>query len=82
MTGALDLSYPDTFTKRPHRPGCTGALYRTVSRIYVDRIGRSGNGPICAHDYRCLRDWDGCLARVLVTERAVRALATAAEERP
>ena len=76
------FGYPDTFTKRPHRPGCTGGLYRLSRPIYVDRIGRPGNGPIVAHDYLCNRYWDGCLARVLVTERAVRALATAAEERP
>ena len=74
--------YPDTFTKRPHRPGCTGRMCRLPRPIYVDRIGRPGNGSICAHDYRCVMEWDGCLARVLVTERAVRALATAAEERP
>lgn len=71
--------WPDTWSKMPHKPDCGGRLYRRVRIVWVDRLGRIGNGNIVAHDYRCTT-WH-CPARVLVAESAVRALATAAEER-
>lgn len=70
--------YSPTFIKFPHARECSGDLYRLPNTVFVDRIGRIGNGGIVAHDYVCNRSWAGCGARVLVTERAVRALAVTA----
>lgn len=69
------------FRKAPHARGCDGALTRRAETVHVDRIGRVGNGGLVAHDYRCNHSWDGCRARVLVLERAVRLLAVAVEVR-
>lgn len=69
-------------SKTPHQRGCDGQLYRLNAVAHVDRTGRLDNGGIVVHDYRCDMGWHGCNARVLVTERAVRMLAVAVEERP
>lgn len=77
------MSYPDSaLLRRPHSPGCTGALYRLDSLITTDRVGRIGNGGLVAHEYRCNRRWDGCAAWVLVSEMQVRRMALAVEVRP
>lgn len=75
-----------TYLKAPHKRGCDGDLYNTTLHgrkqlVHVDKAGRIGNGGIIAHDYRCNKAYDGCKARVLVLERAVRLLAVAAERR-
>lgn len=71
---------PAAFLKHPHKRGCIGSLYRKSGVVYIDRLGRLDNGGIIAHDFRCNMHWDGCGARVLVTERAVRQLAMDVEE--
>ena len=70
--------YPLTFVKHAHRKGCESSLYRTRNLAHVDRLGRIDNGGIVTHDYRCNMAWDGCGARVLVTEAAVGQIAAAA----
>lgn len=75
--------YPDAFLKSPHKKGCDGQLVRRYSSlskvVCVDRLGRIGNGGIVTHDYHCNAASEGCPARVLVTERAIRHIAIAAE---
>ena len=75
---------PDAWSKRPHKKGCHGDLYRPqpVQIVHVDRTGRRGNGGIIAYSYVCNMSWDGCPAEVLVTEGAQRAIAVAHEVRP
>lgn len=77
---------PDAFFKYPHMKGCEGDLVRRVAygdnHVCVDRLGRVGNGGIVTQDYRCNMAFAGCGARVLVTERAIRRIAVAAEVRP
>lgn len=78
----------DAYVKQPHRKDCDGQLYNTTifdgikAVAHVDKAGRLGNGGIVCHDYRCNMAWDGCPARVLVTERAVGAIARSVERRP
>lgn len=67
------------FLKRPHKPGCKGDLYRRANVVHIDRAGRIENGGWVAHDYVCNRSYDGCPARVLVTEVAVRSIAVSVE---
>jgi hypothetical protein len=64
------------FLKHQHKAGCEGGLYRLDQIVHIDEIGRLDNGGIVAHDYRCNMRWEGCGARVLVTEAAVHAIAT------
>lgn len=73
--------YPSAFSKHPHAKGCTGSLINASELVFVDRTGRVDNGGIVTHAYRCNRQWQGCKARVLVTERAARVLAVAVEVR-
>ena len=67
--------------KAPHKRGCDGGLYRAPYTVFVDRAGRIGNGGHVAHVYVCNKSWDGCKAKVLVTERTLRILALTAEVR-
>jgi hypothetical protein len=68
----------DALARKPHKKGCRGDLYRLPTMVTVDRLGRKGNGGWVAHEYVCNMRWDGCKARILLTERAVRRLAVAA----
>lgn len=70
----------DALAVRPHKKGCDGDLFRLPETVTVDRLGRRRNGGWVAHEYVCNRRWDGCKARVLLLERAVRRLAVAAHE--
>lgn len=69
---------PNAWAKEAHEDGCDGRLHRSHGTVYVDRIGRIGNGGIVAHVYRCNRYWDGCPARVLVPETTMHTIATRA----
>lgn len=73
----MSTDYPDTFVKRRHAKGCSGSVINRYETIHVDRIGRIGNGGIVTHLYTCnMVFWNACPARVLVTERAVRSIAS------
>ena len=77
-----EFRYPDdTYLKHAHKRGCDGDLYRKGGIVNIDRAGRIGNGGWVAHVYECNKAYDGCKAKVLVTECAVRALAVKAEAR-
>lgn len=78
MTDSPIDDYPPAWVKRPHRKGCPGSVVNRYETLHVDRTGREGNGSIVAHIYTCNHRWDGCNARVLVAERAIRRLAAVA----
>lgn len=70
-----------SWLKAPHMRGCDGQLSREPKTVHTDVVGRLGNGGTVCHEYLCNMRWAGCKARVLVTEREVRAIAVAAEVR-
>lgn len=70
------------FSKHPHRRGCHGALYGTGKVVYTDCKGRIGNGGKVTQEFVCNCRWDGCEARVLVSQAAVLRLARSVEVRP
>lgn len=78
----MTADLPATFLKAPHKRGCGGGLTRRRETVNIDRTGRIGNGGWVAHDYCCNHAFLGCKGRVLITERAVRLMAVAAEARP
>ena len=79
--------YPDVtvWSKRPHMAGCEGTLYHDrwdgFGLVFVDSLGREGNGGIVAYLFVCNKGYAGCGARVLVAASAVHRLAAEAEER-
>ncbi len=69
------------FLKHRHKRGCEGDLFRRQGTVNIDKYGRLGNGGWVAHVYECNRSFDGCKAKVLVTEVAVREIAVNVEVR-